>query len=782
MSLQFFLGVQERRSRKNIMLSPGMSQPQSMELLQRQQAPLQSQLISVPASLILCRPPQNFILETVRLLPPKKREKMSCVILNFQRQELNQPWGFTFSKMDGCIVIGKVNQEAAKPKLRWSQTVPAHDKLLDNGAAFLPIALQRFARDYKQIIRLHVFGETFPSKPINDDSLLLDGDLVVAVDGFDPSRFSDLTSFTTYMRSISKVTMVVLRHPEASKAASLEWHLAASSEKILEDTPLVAAASAISVWRHLFHPIQLQPLSTMANEFTRQVTPDRPDAVSTIQQARPAPSRVLFATQAIPSCKTMAKPQPKGNTKNESSRLPSSWSNPWFKTETGENLPFDDNFLHYPDDGERASLFLPPTGDFQAWLLKRKKLWRSKYKVVRFEPQRPVTDDFELEVRTVAYDFWSQQGFKSFDEWLSSSVVKWRPQYSWNKRKCQKIKKECEAIAQISEDPVDFSLWLCVRRNQWRLSRRKRQLERVSGNAFGKYGGTQHDTNNCNSGTTSDHIAGNSKRQKLLPAIIGDFTAIDAIIQEEVEDQKRRDQEKKQIFDLRFLFYTTHGAPDDIVVHCLSFLKPTEYFKLLCINKAHANALKSRQEVWRLLCPSHWILPRRPRKPWHELYFHRLKIEHLNSLKRWDDLLVKCSNELLEGDRIQKIERLVTSAEKEFGFSVNYVSPIVCERNSLLNLAVIHQRHKVVRWLVDTKEADIESYDRGHFTPLLNAAWAGDRQLVRFLLQRGANRSKIGLNHYTKGLAHPDFKGLNAESWAAKRGHGDISELIRLGL
>lgn len=131
---------------------------------------------------------------------------------------------------------------------------------------------------------------------------------------------------------------------------------------------------------------------------------------------------------------------------------------------------------------------------------------------------------------------------------------------------------------------------------------------------------------------------------------------------------------------------------------------------------------------------------------------------------------------------LQKIEKLVQKGEEDFGFNVNYVSPVVCERNSILNLAVIHQRHKVVRWLVDQKSADIESYDRGHFTALLNAAWAGDRQLVRFLLQRGADRTKIGLGHYSKALAHPDFKGLTAEGWARKRGHDDIAELIRLGL
>ena len=88
----------------------------------------------------------------------------------------------------------------------------------------------------------------------------------------------------------------------------------------------------------------------------------------------------------------------------------------------------------------------------------------------------------------------------------------------------------------------------------------------------------------------------------------------------------------------------------------------------------------------------------------------------------------------------------------------------------------------MVRWLVDCKGADIETYDRGNFTPLLNAAWAGDRQLVRFFLQRGSDRSVIGTGHYTKGLAPADFEGLSAEQWARCKGHEEIAELIRLGL
>lgn len=54
----------------------------------------------------------------------------------------------------------------------------------------------------------------------------------------------------------------------------------------------------------------------------------------------------------------------------------------------------------------------------------------------------------------------------------------------------------------------------------------------------------------------------------------------------------------------------------------------------------------------------------------------------------------------------------------QFAFGLSDTAGVVCERNSILNLAVIHQRHKVVHWLIEEKKADIETSDRGHFTPV----------------------------------------------------------------
>jgi len=64
----------------------------------------------------------------------------------------------------------------------------------------------------------------------------------------------------------------------------------------------------------------------------------------------------------------------------------------------------------------------------------------------------------------------------------------------------------------------------------------------------------------------------------------------------------------------------------------------------------------------------------------------------------------------------------------------------------------------------------------------MNAAWCGDKRLVRLLLSHGADRHAVGTYHYTQGVAPHDFSGFNSEGWALKKGFKDIAELIRVGL
>ena len=508
-----------------------------------------------------------------------------------------------------------------------------------------------------------------------------------------------------------------------------------------------------------------------------------------------------------------------------------------------ESHASNDCELYRQEDDSRADLFLPPIPStepaFCGWLSERKTSWRSRYKVYKFadatkKPKKNAHDETKTisrgkeemmtdsESHASNADFWTHQGFLSFDEWLRNRSIRWHRSYSWNKRKRQKIEEECfekvvflpstnhakNISAMNSCSTEEFHEWLKARRVQWRMFRRRRKRQRLSLEGShptpeGGAGPCGHDdapaafgssleSPRCVADVTKNEDGTNTRNKpthckrklQFLSEEDQQMAFIDEILEEKEKETNEllRKRAERPPIDIARFFDATKGIPDDVVAHCFAYLDASEHGKLLAIDKGISKSLKDRHGVWKMLCPSHWILPRRPRKPWHELYLTRLRKERDLHQKRWDDLLVKCSSALFKRDDLQKVEKLIEKAQSDFGFDLNYSSGVVCERNSILNLAVIHGRYKVVRWLVDSKHAEIETSDRGNFTPLLNAAWSGDRWLVRFFLQRKSNRNAKGTQHYTQGIAPPGFEGKTAEEWAEHRGHPEVAKLIRLGL
>ena len=501
-----------------------------------------------------------------------------------------------------------------------------------------------------------------------------------------------------------------------------------------------------------------------------------------------------------------------------------------------------------PDEGTRAKLFLRPIPDIASWLARRKAEWRQRYQVHLLEDDtnlewnkepRTVVHDFwrthpcgyatfsqwlsqrkqewrqtytvhslwdsvhdstaqpSQEPRTVAVDFWTRQGYTSLDHWLSESTLRWKALYSWNQRKRKRMEQDCDEVVHVQHN--EFGEWLRVRKNQWRIWRRKRQRERYEQEQQQKQ--QQQIEQNCESSVTvpSTDIPREECRCNGIPPAVGtelpqkvqpprpgtmdDVVVIDALLEERERQEQAAQARRRPPLDLALLLDPSRGVPDDVVVHFLECLSVRDQSALLGLNRELRHFLtEARDSIWRSLFPSRWKVPRRPRKPWHELYFTNLRTEQEDAKKRFDDLLARAGQILFKGDQLSTIEKMVTKAEHDFFFNVNYCSGVVCERNSLLNLATIHKRHKVVKWLVETKGADIESEDRGSFTPLLNAAWAGDKYLVRFLLQKGANRQHVGTCHYSGPLASPDFAGRTAAGWAQHRGHEELARLIELGL
>jgi hypothetical protein len=684
-----------------------------------------------------------------------------------------------------------------------------------------------------------------------------------------------------YLRSILMVSIVVLRHPEIARVSAIE----ASAATTTTSDPYRISSAANRAWNRLLMPLASRPRTQAPIPKTKAIAAkddafvvyrnpwfwqedengnkvsipyddNKGSSIDYELYLQEDGSRAGLFLPTIPSTgpafcgwlserKTTWRSRYKvytfADNKKPKKKAHETKTIPKGKEEKidSESHASSDSELYLQEGGSRACLFLPPipsTGPaFCGWLSERKTTWRSRYNVYKFADTkksknkahetkiipRAEEEMSDSESHASNADFWTHQGFSSFDEWLRNRSIQWHRSYSWNKRKRQKIEKECfEKVvflpstiaggssssnhanpATSSCSTGEFHEWLKARRVQWRMFRRRRKRQRLS--LEGPHPAPEGDTGHCGhddapvfgssesprcvADLTNNEESTNARNKRKLQFLSEEdqqMAFIDEILEEKEKEKKEllRKRADRPPIDIARFFDATKGIPDDVVAHCFAYLDAREHGKLLAIDKAVSKSLKDRHGVWQMMCPSHWILPRRPRKPWHELYLTRLRKERERHQKRWDDLLVKCSSALFKRDDLQKVEKLIEKAQFDFGFDVNYSSGVVCERNSILNLAVIHGRYKVVRWLVDTKHAEIETSDRGNFTPLLNAAWSGDRWLVRFFLQRKSNRNAKGTQHYTQGIAPPGFQGKTAEEWAEHRRHPEVAKLIRLGL
>lgn len=260
--------------------------------------------------------------------------------------------------------------------------------------------------------------------------------------------------------------------------------------------------------------------------------------------------------------------------------------------------------------------------------------------------------------------------------------------------------------------------WLRVRKQQWRFLRRKRQRrledQEASSASVVKSESDQEASDESSGGAQNDGQQAEQvcpifdnlidrRPHELLSAprfiscrkTSGEMTIIDAVLEEQEQRQRALDAKEKPPIDIRFLFDARLGAPDDVVAHCLAFLHRSEHGKVLCLSQSTSTLMRERCEVWRQLCPSHWVLPRRPRKQWHEIYITKIREDEASSRKWSDDFIIKANNILINADSLGKIEKLVEQGERRLaGFDINYTSGVICECNSVLNLAVIYSRHK----------------------------------------------------------------------------------------
>ena len=278
---------------------------------------------------------------------------------------------------------------------------------------------------------------------------------------------------------------------------------------------------------------------------------------------------------------------------------------------------YSDNDEFDPDDGRRLRFFASRdiTASFSDWLKVRKEAWRARRQNIY--PKIGDIEQNDEASSTVTHEFWLSNGHQSFDTWLSYSKSTWRRSYSWHKNKKRKLRSETEkevhfpSVTMICDVSIDaamyqFNDWLGARKQQWRIARRKRQLERVDMSGDDS-GGAQEASPRKSSVSLERSYSRLSSTNDTI------------IIDELLEDQQRREREREidhAPLDISWIFDSDMGAPDDVIVLLMRFLNPSDHGNLLCLSWTSNFSLKKRDAVWQSLCPKRWILPRRPRKSW----------------------------------------------------------------------------------------------------------------------------------------------------------------------
>lgn len=608
------------------------------------------------------RPSQNrkpkSILELVATgCPTAQKQQLVYVVADLKRSSNNESWGISFSQFDGHMILGEVKTRM-KQRITWSAVILGNEHILDHKQVYQSAKTQPSRAQYREIVKY--YARSIQTAGCTVHNQVLPGDMIVAIDGFQPNEFSSLHEITNYLRNSIHLSLILVRHPQPTAAA-----LALYSMPSLNAAHNQSGTAAYHVWRVLLDPIA--PIARQV-PMARQVTPDVGAAAAAasrnsslmVSHMDPIAHLGLRLQQSLWNQKLLSnlaagngtalslsphhamaaphfkpihniKKRPLVPTTTTIPPLPDTWRNPWFQKDN-RSIPYDDNWEFSPEDGNRAQLFLPPIHDFQYWLRLRKNKWRRNYKVFKHLNKDDHEDDHEDETLerdscTVSKDFWTHQGLSSFDAWLQHRRERWRTNYKVYRNKRRRIHKECEEIVHLNNPSMEaFNHWLQIRKNQWKVLRRKRQRQREEN----KRGPIEIETRKAPNNEVTEVTAAAAhnpaavvtpdkqdrgldctlqrKRRKFLStsATDIDMACIDDILEEEERERKARAE--RPPIDISFLFDANKMAPDDVVVRVFEYLDRKEHGKLLCVNKETSESLKARDDVWRQLCPSNWVL------------------------------------------------------------------------------------------------------------------------------------------------------------------------------
>jgi hypothetical protein len=476
------------------------------------------------------------------------------------------------------------------------------------------------------------------------------GDAIVSINGVPISSFDNIAAVASYIRMHckSQLIIVAIRHHLVWRAA---WNEMTKKTKIFPhnggnatNTIVVAKTTEMKQQQQL---IQQKQKENALKDQKERVTRAIREGWNTVQRINYAQAvkrqLVQNAANYTTTYNSNASKKPRLDQHYNYSTM---WdrmhaladtrtlTNPAFKDQNGNCILYADNQEVDPEDGRRFRQFASNDVkvSFCDWLKVRKVSWRGGRKNVH-DINGAALDLYDDEDVTtfVPHDFWIASGFESIDEWLLASKAQWRRNYSWHKNKKMKMQEETEkqvhfpsaelitACGSNEEALVQFNDWLGVRKQQWRIGRRKRQLERADSSFEEACGAAAQDATSKPSGNSAEDRASLSpaKSRRTLARL---SSSNDTMIIDELLEEQQRQEKEHQIdhapLDISWIFDSSVGAPDDVIVLLMRFLNPSDHGTLLCLSWTSNYMFKKRDAVWQSLCPKRWILPRRPRKSW----------------------------------------------------------------------------------------------------------------------------------------------------------------------
>ena len=554
---------------------------------------------------------------------PKQIKPLMYVALSLERSEDVKSWGFVFSK-ENCsfahiLRVSPPATESDGPKVNWcrittqrpSPTSVYRQRISASGG---PVPLP----DFESVMRAGISPSMGTSvvPQLMQAEYLLPGDALISLDGFPMNQFNSTQKLAAYIRqhNTRRMLIVVIRHEAV-------WRSAVSQNALPSTNPGDVIKAS---WQKV-----------LGNSNKRKSTSHEPAA----------------------------------------KRPKVEYRNSMFKDENGVAILYCDNNNDEidPDEGKHIRKFANDQCErnFYQWLSERKETWRQSRNHVPLEPIHNERSLGMIDVAeddlpsTLEPDFWLASGFESFEDWLDSSKTKWRRTYSWHRRRLTALQKKAEADVSLPTGNCmsinQVEKWLASRKVGWRLTRRKRQLLQLE--RYLESGEDENDSNSSSSLIRNSSVAPSVARHL-------DTTYMDEIL--ESRQERPMDTGPRKPLDISWMFEAARGCPDDVVVNIMQYLLPRDHGNLLCLSFTSNDFFKRRDSVWRDLCPSHWILPRRPRRSWASVYITKIRAEEDAARKKNDDILVKASVIIGKADQLLKLQKLLkkyrVSAVGDFEF------------------------------------------------------------------------------------------------------------------